>query len=153
MPCRPYSVVLLIAFCFAVSGIGFLYFYAIIPVRSLEQLLQGSTRIEIKRMQIDGQQKSIALKDPQVTEFFTRAFRNAKPIWGSSGIRYSATLEFSSGGAINIGFVVDKEGKHVYIHPPIGPLDDPSYYCLDISAPVPISASSLLQELSLSPQR
>jgi hypothetical protein len=124
-----------------------IWFFSCKPEHDFRQLLRGSGRSTIALFSIKTPSTRINLDDAECTSYLTEAVRNASSNDAEMGASYYATVEFSRFSSIECGLYIPSDLRSITIAYPIDSFDDPTYFRVPLTAPLPERLAQTLSEL------
>jgi hypothetical protein len=123
------------------------------PQQNFQSLLKGEMQGELVSVTITGHERTVELTDPASLEYLANAFHRAEleghiPPQHHGGVPYYADLRFKAKRPIRLIFVVPDRLDGVSIGFPSGSVNDPIYYWVPLTNPVPASVRAVLAELA-----
>jgi hypothetical protein len=119
--------------------------------RTYERLIAGDQTVRLSSVVVKGHGKRIVLNDPASLDYLATAMRSTGGLRAEPrfGLTYIATLEFVSGGSVEIGMYFPSEGNGITISSvdDLGLGTDPYYYWLDLPGPLPNQVNDMIIKL------
>jgi hypothetical protein len=117
------------------------------PHDQFERLLAGDNTIKITSLNITGQGRHVVVEDDQSAEYFTVAFRSASRPHHGLGTTYTAVITLGFGTSVQTCLYVPTDAKGLTVAFPVDGFQDPVFYWVQLTEPMPESVTSILRQL------